>query len=115
MMHTKEPWVATNIPMSGRIVCVVPHEDSQANDWFILVPGKRGSTEDDARRIVACVNACQGIANPKAVGNVVEALRWLVNLHMGVSKGGGGDIGDAEWQDAIDEGIAALAALEAGE
>jgi len=76
MMHTKEPWVATNIPMSGRIVCVVPHEDSQANDWFILVPGKRGSTEDDARRIVACVNALAGM-NPGAVGDVVEAFQEL--------------------------------------
>lgn len=31
--------------------------------------------EEHAERIVACVNACAGIANPAAVPEVVEALR----------------------------------------
>ena len=49
-----------------------------------------------------------------------EALRWLVNLHHGVSRGGTVDPGtgqkirvtDREWRAAIDAGKAALAGYE---
>ena len=34
-------------------------------------------SHEDARRIVDCVNALEGIANPSAIGEVVEAARTL--------------------------------------
>lgn len=55
MSHTNEPWVASDgiiYPSNGR-------EDGQ--DWIADCRGA-GNHENNARRIVACVNACAGMA-----------------------------------------------------
>lgn len=71
--HTKEPWVVERA------------HDIDAIAWvgqFAVLPadhatkGARGNTEDDARRIVACVNACQGLPTDELEqkGLVAEVL-----------------------------------------
>ena len=57
MEHTPEPWTGDEASIAGpgewNPICHASYEDSD-------------STPHDMRRIVACVNACQGI-NPEAV------------------------------------------------
>ena len=75
--HTPEPW---RVYLRGRdgheihtddtVVCCL-HDDSRDT----LSPDPRGGP--DARRIVACVNACEGI-NPDAVPDLLAAARELV-------------------------------------
>ena len=46
------------------------------------VYGQSTETEEaNARRIVACVNACEGI-NPEAVPDLLEAAEWLNNFFI---------------------------------
>ena len=81
MTHTPEPWVVRGRyaqPLNARLVCVVPHDDDPDKDRFIWAHAHRESTEDDANRIVACVNACEGI-NPEAVQAAVEACELALN------------------------------------
>ena len=79
--HTPEPWKylppdhvggAAIIPMEGPCICTFWNEN----------PDLRSEAEHDAnaRRIVACVNACEGI-NPEAVPDLLaacEAALWLL-------------------------------------
>jgi len=68
MSHTKEPWYVVGyseeavIEMPEGEEIIFPYENDKEK-WLGV-----------ARRIVACVNALQGL-NPEAVGDVVEALR----------------------------------------
>ncbi len=55
MKHTKEPWEIrkmTNGLFGAK---------GQNNDWFVF----ENALEKDAKRIVACVNACEGIDDPE--------------------------------------------------
>jgi len=58
--HTLGPWEC----VYGAIM---------SKDGRIVIPTIREENEPDADRIVACVNACEGI-NPDAVGDMLEAL-----------------------------------------
>lgn len=42
----------------------------------------------NAKRIVACVNACRGIVDPSAVPELLEACRWFVSQFEGESGAG---------------------------
>ena len=75
--HTKEPWVAEKNPDNngwvvdaGRIrICdVYQILDVYSRDF--------GHDKFNADRIVACVNACEGI-NPEAVKELLEALKLV--------------------------------------
>jgi endonuclease V-like protein UPF0215 family len=63
MSHTKEPWVAIeteeykNYPEMGKI-----HHISTADRTYIFICGL---DEANAKRIVACVNACEGMKDPE--------------------------------------------------
>lgn len=76
MMHTKEPWVVEEIPHNN-IVCIVPHEDDDWETRYVTSLYHRATTDEDAQRIVACVNACAGIANPEGIPDVVRALKLV--------------------------------------
>ena len=77
--HTPGPWkVSTANPyavntVSGGIATAHGTDDANYSEFF-------PSTEQakaNARRIVACVNACEGI-NPEAVPDLLEALKDAV-------------------------------------
>ena len=67
MKHTPEPWEnktpgkykAGNIYAEGEYICTTS-----------------GNAQANAERIVACVNACEGI-NPEAVPDLLEALKGI--------------------------------------
>jgi hypothetical protein len=69
--HTPEPWQAYPdgmITSYGIIVAQVEVENAEDSP---------GTVEADANRIVACVNACQGIDDPAAaLAAAREALEW---------------------------------------
>lgn len=62
--HTKEPWsiftpddfVAGKLPTLG-----INGANGEAVVWYADIPDSGIYNDDDARRIVACVNACAGI------------------------------------------------------
>ena len=60
MSHTKEPWEAfTECP--GECCWLIRTvEDEEGRSELITSPE---TSEEDARRIVACVNACAGLSN----------------------------------------------------
>jgi len=66
MSHTKEPWTLCEVENdSGRIKHLVP-VDSEKLSLLTLVENDQATfaaiyNDADARRIVACVNACEGI------------------------------------------------------
>ena len=68
MTHTKEPWAVGKDPsdkgtiygMFGRLA--------------VSIGGEAERTNANAARIVACVNACAGIADPAIVPELVAAL-----------------------------------------
>lgn len=62
--HTKEPWNPGFFDGDGFNIC------SSSNGRVIGVI----KTEEDRRRIVACVNACQGVAIEALEGDRIE---WL--------------------------------------
>ena len=76
MKHTPEPWIATKRDDVGydvggerSIMAIVEfdHEDARVT----------GDDEANAKRIVACVNACKGIKDPEqAVPMLLEACRF---------------------------------------
>lgn len=82
--HYREPWrVGRGSRIEdarGRVVADMTHRPDYGNGP--LAPAPRPRAEDDAARIVACVNACAGIADPS---RLVPALRAaVVNLDYAV-------------------------------
>lgn len=76
--HTQEPWVLFEV--GDRHVHLCPA--SAANKTSILTVTEEGGvkfaavySDDDARRIVACVNACEGMDDPvEVIKGLKEAL-----------------------------------------
>lgn len=56
MSHTKEPWI-----VNGSIRIESEHEHGIVNDGWIIGDLSGQDAKENARRIVACVNACEGI------------------------------------------------------
>ena len=50
----------------------------------LIISGMTDISDDDAHRIVDCVNACEGI-NPDAVNDLLKALQWIAEntIHIG--------------------------------
>lgn len=77
--HYREPWrVGRGSRIEdarGRVVADMTHRPDYGNGP--LAPAPRPRAEDDAARIVACVNACAGIADPS---RLVPALQKFDSL-----------------------------------
>lgn len=76
--HTKGPWVKASHATPTRTgfqweVGVLSDSSPDYLRTFALVVGK--DAEANAARIVACVNACEGIEDPNIVPEMLEALR----------------------------------------
>jgi len=74
--HTPGPWIVgrgnriyMGAAMEAREIAVATRSD----------PSIRAQAEANAARIVACVNACEGI-NPEAVPEIVKALGDLLDV-----------------------------------
>ncbi|KIQ77878.1 hypothetical protein [Aeromonas sp. L_1B5_3] len=61
--HTPEPWV-----ISG--ACVAAESD-QLNNGFYVAICKGQDQRENARRIAACVNACEGMSNEELEGGIL--------------------------------------------
>lgn len=100
--HTPEPWLVSMRPGASIVV------QTLLNDYYpvAFVQNPYGTSgTDNAERIVACVNACAGIANPEvAVRNLVkEATLALVALHeLGVPVVKGAPYDVCALEDALD-------------
>jgi hypothetical protein len=75
LKHTKEPWQCVsckgivNVVANGTTVATCkPQESDEIIDCL------------NAARIVACVNACEGIADPSAIPDAIRDLQTLVEL-----------------------------------
>lgn len=75
--HTPGPWfVDTSRPKAPYGIC----QDNE-HGWGIAEVktfALEGTDEGNAKRIVSCVNACEGIADPSAVKDMYEALLLVV-------------------------------------
>jgi hypothetical protein len=95
--HTPEPWHVQHekagVFIFGRdkvhpfFVAGLPFESD--TQWYLIANCTNGEDErflsDDAKkanaaRIVACVNACRGIADPGAIPDLIEAARKITQL-----------------------------------
>jgi len=92
--HTKEPWAwswsrkdEANIITSNNL----PDEEC-LGACFCDESISDEERDANSERIVACVNACEGIKNPDAVPEMLKALKQLVGaintivLHKGIGK-----------------------------
>ncbi len=75
--HTPEPWLASGALRSDG-AWVISAEPGYAIDQIAVVQtdDRIGSTDANAARIVACVNACAGI-DPEAVPALLAAARTV--------------------------------------
>jgi hypothetical protein len=58
--HSPEPWLLSGDPMACRHH-VTAITDAMGDYPLTLEPGDWTLSDSDARRIVACINACRGI------------------------------------------------------
>ena len=87
--HTPEPWHLCEVENeTGRIKHLVP-VDAEKMSLLTIVENDQATfaaiyNDDDARRIIACVNACEGIptyqltgedGNPVILGDMIDLLR----------------------------------------
>lgn len=82
--HTPEPWTSEATSSSEFVTRAIrgPNGELVAH---VGVPGYKDTpgvhqNVCDSSRIVACVNGCEGIADPSAVRELLEALEFLVRL-----------------------------------
>lgn len=71
--YTPAPWT-----LHGTTIEAGNHVIAQAN-WFGVMEGKPDN-EANAVRIVACVNACEGIS-PEAVPEMLELIKEFKSYH----------------------------------
>lgn len=130
--HTKEPWsIDENNIHIGSIATLHGDEDGYSEIWYEW-HGDPISHKANARRIVACVNACagidtdnlekfpgwakqgfdQGIAIRKQRDELLAALKAVLRVS---DEAGEDDEYSREWQDAIEVMRAAIAKAEAAE
>ena len=80
--HTPGPWAAWDNDGTGTLPCVLSKGVTAAGNFYV----SQCNVYEDARRIVACVNACEGI-NPEAVPDLLAACRETLSLLMNYETG----------------------------
>jgi hypothetical protein len=79
--HTPEPWSVVT-PHPGQFAIVPENRQKHATTHTLAyIRDFQSNDEANAARIVACVNACEGIADPGAVPDLLAALRELMTGH----------------------------------
>ena len=74
--HTKEPWKLANLECHWGTNCP-GHVDIEGADGNTVNPAPYLKDSPDAARIVACVNACQGI-NPNVVPALIKDIQGMM-------------------------------------
>lgn len=75
-MHTPEPWGPLMCDAHGRLTVIIARGPSIART-LAFEPITPAEAEHNARRILACVNACQGIPTEALErGSLQVALDW---------------------------------------
>lgn len=104
--HTPGPWKPDGYGL--RVLAEPKHfKPTAAHPVFVVAQcstfcnGTEPEERANAARIVACVNACEGI-NPEAVPDVVKALEELLSLDSGDS----GTVREASVRDAARAALA---------
>lgn len=82
--HTPGPWKFHSKPINGNYTIETDRE-LRGDCWWVCDTGESAYILDEERkanaaRIVACVNACEGIADPSAVKDLLEALEMVAEL-----------------------------------
>lgn len=72
--HTPEPWGIWTRPDADSLMIT----DNRYARHLAYMVGDGPEDEANAHRIVACVNGCEGIANPSAVKDLLEAAEAIV-------------------------------------
>jgi len=75
--HTREPWWGRRLS-SDEVIMEANIDDGEHQSVRQIATLQSDSRGADAERIVACVNACQGIADP----SVVPELNLRLVLHL---------------------------------
>jgi len=79
--HTPGPWWIDQIDIADAHILGAPDRFATCD-----IVGTIDTTFDsgvaNAARIVACVNACEGIANLDAIGDVVEAAKAVADIEF---------------------------------
>lgn len=100
--HTPEPWSVVT-PHPGQFAIVPENRQKHATTHTLAyIRDFQSNDEANAARIVACVNACEGIADPGAVPDLLEALKSALDIMEGREAG-------SERVDAIAQARAAIA------
>ena len=85
MKHTKEPWVAEKT-LQGRDSSI-----SNRRGKTVAIAYQNENIDGDdlsnARRIVACVNACEGITNEALEAGVIQSALINFEESLGLEKG----------------------------
>ncbi|MBE3087783.1 MAG: hypothetical protein IMZ71_01505 [Chloroflexi bacterium] len=114
--HTPEPWI--DDPEKGSAYGAAPvivanlcwRGDKKREIAKVLFDAGSEDPEvhANARRIVACVNACEGI-NPEAVPDLLEALMALLSLRLYADGEGPVIINDYDEEESVQQAKAAIA------
>ena len=75
--HTKAPW--RYVPELYSSKCVIMLEDRTEARWLAHCQPEF-SGEANAARIVACINACEGIENPARIADLIDAAKEIVEI-----------------------------------
>ena len=75
--HTPEPWEARP---NGAAFSIARLDEPHHMISVGMIGQPDGKHEANTERIVACVNGCEGIADPSAVGDVLEASKAILKI-----------------------------------
>lgn len=87
--------------------CCTCGEETKSGIYTRRAPGSLAHCPDDTDRSLILISTGEVAELRAEVDRLQGALRWLLHLHSGVSKGGG-QVTDEEWAEALRTGRAVL-------
>src|SRR4051812_35906334 len=76
--HSPEPWYAGRPDGSNGFWYIGPKKHTDENHGITVYPFNGDQiAEANAKRIVACVNACAGVKNPEPLHKVIQCLKYI--------------------------------------
>lgn len=87
MKHTPEPWQAKHLNKRKFVIQSLPHECGIATTMAPI--NSTGTDEqENAERIVACINFCAGVSNEELIGRSLQQLIGNVEYFEQNQEGG---------------------------
>ena len=103
MKHTPEPWHVTTGSIYSPTGATIAHMHREPERGNTIRPVER---DENARHIVACVNACAGIENPEALPEALTAAQNLIHMYDNLGEFGITEVSAA--RDVLSDALAAL-------